>query len=285
VRRAVILTALGLECEAVQSHLSDPQEHIHPQGTVYQRGQFPSPAGEWDVIVAEIGQHSERTAFEAERAIGEFQPEVVFFVGVAGGLKDVKIGDVVAADKIYAIESGKERDRLLPRPEVGNSSYGLVQRARQVARSKGWLGRVKGLGPGESPRAFVGPIATGGKVLASSHSPTSELIRSNYSDALAVEMEGSGLLTAAHANSGVEAIVLRGISDLLDGKAERRRRSPRIGTPQSSDRAKPLARRTRSRWSAGGCAASGARPRARSRQRPVCIGEAKRLLEAHPTGS
>jgi hypothetical protein len=39
-------------------------------------------------------------------------------------------------------------------------------------------------------------------------------------DALALEMEGYGFLKAAHAHSGLEALVVRGISDLLEGKAD-----------------------------------------------------------------
>lgn len=70
------------------------------------------------------------------------------------------------------------------------------------------------------PRAFVSPIAAGESVVGSAQSGTAQLLKRNYGDALAVEMEGFGFLEAARTSQGLPAIVIRGVSDLLDGKAE-----------------------------------------------------------------
>lgn len=217
---AVILTALPVEYQAVRAHLADLREDIHPQGTVYERGNLATSGQSWDAAIVEIGSGGPGAATEAARAINHFNPSIAFFVGVAGGIKDATIGDVVAATKVYGYESGKATRTFRPRPDVGNSSYPLIQRARAEARKKDWLRRLKGPVPDHDPHVFVGPIAAGEKVVASIRSDVYTFLRSNYSDALAVEMEGHGFLKAVHANPRVDALIIRGISDLIEGKSE-----------------------------------------------------------------
>ena len=219
-RSAVIFTALPVEYKAVRAHLTNLQEETHPKGTVYEIGEFSSENHSWKVVIVEIGMGNPRAAMEAERAIGHFQPDVVFFVGVAGGIKDVRLGDVVAATKIYDYESGKDEEIFKPRPNLRDSTYPMEQRARAEARKGNWIGRIKESYAISRPNAFIGPIAAGPKVVASTRSTTYKFIQTHNSDALVVEMEGFGFLDAVHANLGVEALVIRGVSDLIDSKSE-----------------------------------------------------------------
>ena len=218
---AVILTAIRIEYLAVRAQLENLRQETHPQGTIYERGTFSWKENVWEVIIGEIGMGGPNAALESERVLNFYRPDVVFFVGIAGGIKDVKRGDVVVATKVYGYESGKEGpEGFEPRPILGISTYRMVQRASAEARNDSWLRRLRSTPPTASPNVYIGPLVAGEKVIASTHSMLWQFLRKTYSDALAVEMEGHGFLQAIHANEPVKALIIRGISDLLDDKQE-----------------------------------------------------------------
>jgi nucleoside phosphorylase len=218
VGTAVILTALGLEFQAVRAFLTDVEKKTVGSGTVYECGTFKGLSTSWRVIVAETGPGNIPSALHTERALAQHKPDALIFIGIAGGMKDVVIGDVVAATKVYGYESGKQSDEFLARPNVWNSSHSIRECAKAVARNSDWKAK---LGTSDSsPTAFVGPIASGEKVLSSKDSDLFSFLKRNCSDALAVEMEAYGCLEAASAHPEVEVLIVRGISDLIEHKLE-----------------------------------------------------------------
>ncbi|NJN61495.1 MAG: hypothetical protein HC795_08190 [Coleofasciculaceae cyanobacterium RL_1_1] len=213
--RAVILTALELEVEAVCEFLPPASEVVH-QGAVYEQTYLDGKHHRWDLLLVQTGDGSNDAALETSKAIQYFNPSVVLFVGVAGGLKDVRIGDVVAASQVYGYESYKAAETVQARIKTEQSSYALVSRARYEKRKRIWLQQLDNT----TPDVYIEPIAAGEKVVASTKSTVYEFLRQYCNDAVAVEMEGYGFLRAAYANQPLECLVVRGISDLIDNKNE-----------------------------------------------------------------
>ncbi len=221
--RVLIVTALALEFRAVRAHLSDVRETELPLGMIADCGRFGSGPRSWTVFVIETGMGNERAALETDRAIQALDPELVLFVGIAGGIKDdVRLGDVIVPYKVYAYDYGKDGDRFRSRPEAPEPSHRAFQRALAIGRDDAWQEVIRlpdgVLSPTNAPRVTSKAIAAGGKVVAGQESSTASLIREHFSDAVAVEMEGYGFLRALHAHPQRQALVIRGISDLVDRK-------------------------------------------------------------------
>ncbi len=209
----VILTALEVEYNAVWAQMSNLSKVRHRAGTIYEVGRFPAENPRCNVAIAMIGQRNANAAVQVERAIMHFNPLFVMFVGVAGGIKDVALGDVVCASRVYGAHSGKETaDGFHTRPTVFSSAADLVNQARSVMLQ---LNRD----PDRSMRVHEGPIIAGEVVVGTSSGELAQRARAVYGDALAIEMEGLGFLEGAYLNHQ-KAIIVRGISDLLDKKGE-----------------------------------------------------------------
>jgi nucleoside phosphorylase len=221
----LILTALEVERIAVEQYLNNIKPIAHPEtGTDYTKGTYQCKGETLEVIVARTDQTNVNAAIETERAIAHFDPEYAFFVGVAGGLKDVKVGDIVIGRDVYAYERGKaEKNNFKPRPQFGASTYALERMAGQYAKNKAWKqSSEKLLNPEFAPiiSTYTGTIASGEKVDASIDSDLHKFLKQNASHALAIEMEGLGFLEVCRMRPLVKTLLLRGISDLVGDKGQ-----------------------------------------------------------------
>jgi nucleoside phosphorylase/phosphohistidine swiveling domain-containing protein len=202
----VICTALPVEYTAVRAFLTDVEPCHDSDGTSFEVGLFKRGTTAWRVGLVETGVGNVPAALLTQNAIRYFEPELILFVGVAGGMKDVDVGDVVVATKVYDYARGKHTtDGFLPRAETRFPNYKLVQRAKALQHQPKWQS------------VHFGPLAAGEAVLASRDAELFKQLATNCSDALAVEMEGSGFLSATYV-SNRDALIVRGISDLLTGK-------------------------------------------------------------------
>lgn len=223
----VILTALNLEYQAVREKLVGPQVHRHERGTRFEVGTVQGTSCRVALGLTNKGNQS--AAVIAERAIQEFSPVAVLFVGVAGALWDTaRLGDVVMATHVYAYHGGtSEDDGLKARPRVWEAPHGISQLGAHLARVNDWVDDLTG--PEGAPQVRFGAIAAGEVVQNSKLSAEARWIRQHYNDALAIEMEAAGVAQAGHLN-GAPVAIIRGISDRADGtknSAEDRNWQPR----------------------------------------------------------
>ncbi|MET7459594.1 5'-methylthioadenosine/S-adenosylhomocysteine nucleosidase [Nonomuraea sp. NPDC005501] len=211
----VILTALDLEYQAVREHLTDPRVHRHTAGTRFEVGRLGGDGRR--VALGLVGKGNHPSAVITERAIAEFSPSALLFVGVAGALwPGIGLGDVVVATHVYAYHGGtSEDDGLKARPRVWEIDHETDQIARHLYRTETWTRRLPA--GAAVPAVRFGPIAAGEVVQDSAISTHAQWVRQTYNDALAIEMESAGVAQAAHHNRSLPMAVVRGISDRADG--------------------------------------------------------------------
>ncbi|MFI1204020.1 hypothetical protein ACH4VR_32075 [Streptomyces sp. NPDC020883] len=214
----VVLTALQVEYEAVRRHLEDVREVELPQGTLLDVGRIPGL--NWEVALAETGPTNTRAALVTQPAIEHFDAEAVFFVGVAGALKDhIRLGDVVVASKVYGYHGGRESaDGFSARPETWEPAHAMDQLVRSARREGNdpWAFLSPNARPTPEPSVHFEPIASGDVLVGSRGSETARRIRRHYNDAAAVDMESQGVARAAAMHGTVRMLAIRGISDYAD---------------------------------------------------------------------
>ncbi|MGW6449774.1 5'-methylthioadenosine/S-adenosylhomocysteine nucleosidase family protein [Lentzea sp. NPDC055074] len=217
----VVLTALDLEYDAVRAHLSDLKPHLTPAGTLFEVGAVTGNRS-CEVAIGLVGKGNNSAATLTERAIVEFGPAAVFFVGIAGALRDwLRIGDVVVATKVYGYHGGRVNDAgFNARPKAWEAPHHIEQLARHTRRKGDWWPSENG----ERPEVHFEPVAAGEVVLDKRDSDLGEMLRAHFNDAVAIEMESAGVAGAGHLNNATPTFTVRGISDAANGDKDRTKR-------------------------------------------------------------
>lgn len=185
-----------------------------------------------------------------------FDPRCVLVVGIAGGLGDLRLGDVVVADRICAYEYGKIGSKFFPRDDLDSpTDASIFSAAKTLAgRHPRWFSELEHSGETgrHTPRIIIGHVASGDKVV---DDPTNDFFASvvrSRPGVLAIEMEGAGAAAAVQdvrdMQRGASFGMIRGISDL-----------PRIGgTALGGHPGKSAQSQTRDSWKAPASAAAAA---------------------------
>lgn len=212
----LILTIVRVEFTAVAKYLKNVKKIASETGTLYRVGEY----NNHKVVLRRVrDQGNAVMSSEVEEAIHLFRPKVVFLVGIAGGIKKVKLGDVVVVTRTYSYESGKESDAgFLFRNKGHATEHRLLERAKDASMDHDWMTLIPN--SDKKYKIIDGAIASGEKVITTSKTKLYNIINTYCEDAIAVEMEGLGFSTVLHKFPYISGINIRGISDMIDGKDE-----------------------------------------------------------------
>lgn len=212
------MTPLPLEYAAVSAHISERQGFAQ-EGATYERGLFKGAHADYEVVICEPGMKNANMALATERAIQLLQPSLVFLCGIAGGIKDVELGDVCIAKSAFSYDSGKEsEDDFLLRTAEYHFSEELLSQARLVARSSNWRRWLHNVT--SEARVHLVSVAAGDKVVAAINNATYHRITRLLSHCAILEMEATGFGLAMKNHHHLHAIVIRGVSDKCIDKAK-----------------------------------------------------------------
>ncbi|MBR9861656.1 5'-methylthioadenosine/S-adenosylhomocysteine nucleosidase [bacterium] len=223
----VILTAIKEEYLSVRRFLTQVEDSsIHD--TSYETGTFfleKNPIAQ--VTIRECGATNTLAAIETERAINNFSPDMMLFVGIAGSRKeeDFVIGDVIVPTKIYSYEGGKSgRDIFNSRPDTGYLSYTFIEMAKKERLKDDWKNIALVNFNNYNPKVDLGVIASGDILIEHYYSHIGQVLSEHYNDTSAVEMEGFGfsktLSRQGRNTSNLIIGLVRGISDVLEKESE-----------------------------------------------------------------
>lgn len=217
-----VLSAMDQEISMVERLIADPVTH-HALGRRFRTG---SIAG-CEVVTAITGYGKVAAAATSAATLQRFQPGMVLFAGVAGGIgRDVNIGDVVVAD--HLIQHDYDASPIFDRyviPSLGIAEIPtdpglteqLVTAVSRYARSRAGT-EIEALSR-RAPvaiRAHRGLVASGDRFISDPDEAAD--LRRRLPSVLAVEMEGAAVAQVC-AESRVPFVLFRIISDRADAHA------------------------------------------------------------------
>ncbi|MFA6213248.1 MAG: 5'-methylthioadenosine/S-adenosylhomocysteine nucleosidase [Candidatus Obscuribacterales bacterium] len=221
-----VLTSSSLEFDSILPHIQNPKKESLT-GTNGNSLPFKVRQGIFQnctiVLICSLSAGSSRIQTAALLALMKYHPELMLFVGVAGGKGEkVSLGTVVISDYISDHSYSEESNcGILFKLRGGPISSQLLGLAQTLTESDEWRKRIQE--PDTEPQeqiernVIIGKISAGNVLVTSSTGPIAKVLDSASSDALAVEMESAALYDVAHLFR-IPFLTVRGISDLLTDK-------------------------------------------------------------------
>lgn len=202
MKKIAILGAMEIEIQPLLSKLNSYKEVEYANNKYYLAEH---DGNELVIAYSKVGKVF--SAMTATIMIEHFGAELLLFTGVAGGLQDLAVGDMMAATSTlqhdvdvtaFGYPFGK-----IPASEVTIATCSnLLEKAKETAKE-------------ESIDLKTGVIATGDQFI---HSTEKKMFVINEFNASAIEMEGGSVNLVCN-ELNVPSLILRSISDTADGDA------------------------------------------------------------------
>jgi len=216
-----VLGAMPVEVQPLIERLQDVRRRSI-QGIPFTLGTLEGA----EVVIAETGVGKVNAAITATLLLEHFEPNRVFFSGIAGSLSpDLAPGDVVVGQRAAQHDLGTLTSDGInnwgPRPPADTTQNpvffpadpSLLDVAMRTAEHLELTSATPGHG---SPRVVAGTVLTG-DVFVASESKKAELRTELDGDA--IEMEGAAVAQVCWQFGRVPLILIRGISDAADESA------------------------------------------------------------------
>jgi nucleoside phosphorylase len=201
----LVITDLSIIYEAFQACLTDIEKINSPWGAVSTKGLFLTENYSWDIVMVQVDSGNGSGILDIDRAVSSLSPKVVLSLGLAGGVKDVRIGDVVIATKVYGS------------PDIQIPTNFLLLKAQAIAQKDRWLRWVKPAVSQPVPYVVAAPMAN----IYASDTPTLDLLRRRFNDVVAIDSTRYSLVQNSYAS-----LTIRGICDEFfapkESKAQKR---------------------------------------------------------------
>jgi nucleoside phosphorylase len=211
VERDAVLDAVRLQVGRRAVTDTSGERTVHRLGTV---------AGT-ELMLAQAGEQGTATAagmlISADRVIKQCRPDFVMLAGICYGLRPdegQRIGDIVVARRVQGLDQRRATDALA-RPTIYrgvNVGVSPLLLDRFQAAQTTWSGA----------RVHIGTVLSGNLLVDSEK--VIALLRTDFPDAIAGEMEGAGVHEASTLDTRPDWIMVKGISDWGYHKSDRDQR-------------------------------------------------------------
>jgi nucleoside phosphorylase len=209
----VILTAVEREFHEIMECLPNYYSEETYGAHRYEIFQKIINNSQFKIAISMTGQGPSEAAAHAAHAILTYNPILIVFFGTCGAVKkDVNIGDIIIAERAYDFLRGKEGEVFFNKP-ISHEVNPKIHTICESICSKIHHGELlKDLFSDKKRSIYFQSIASSTVIVAGDNAKTKEIIKRNFADAYAVELEGYGFYTATYKND-VNGIIIRGVTD------------------------------------------------------------------------